>query len=152
MRSTYSLDIVTKTICNDDNQVDIIRGALENALALYQWEYQKSTNRAKRDMTKELTDALKVVKSNLEFLGQRTLIEELEEVFTESDAGLRDSNILTLVNRHMKQYLFNCGMTPSIHKNKFAKYMERIFMEWCEAYPLDEAPASFDSDFEPPIY
>ena len=155
MRSTYSLDIVTKTLCNNDNQVDIIRDALKSALTHYQWHYQSSNDHQEYKNAKNgATLAKSKVVALLRAKGQDTLADEvIEALYNDATTSTLTTNkVLSQAKEHMKKYLFGCGMTPSIHKNKFAKYMEYAFIEWCETYPLNEAPASFDSDFEPPIY
>ncbi len=155
MRSTYSLDLVTNTLCKNDKQVDIIRDALKSALAAYQWHYQITTDHQQyRNAESGATLATNKVVALLKAKGQDTLANEVEEaLYNDRDTStLVRSKVLSQAKKHMKEYLFDCGMEEDEHNNKYAKHMERIFMEWCEAYPLAEAPASFDSDFEPPIY
>lgn len=171
-KTTDEFDHVRTNLCEDDTEVKVITNALNEALALYQWEYQNACYRAKRDITNQLNKALIVVKEHLNFLGQYTLIQDLEEAFEGSDAGLRISNILTLVGKYMKNCCLNatepvkvqdekgksCKWTyrsVSIDKkryeNVFAKAMEKAFIEWCEVYPLDKAPDHFDNNFEPTL-
>ncbi len=155
MRSTYSLDLVTNALCEKDVQVDCVRAALKSALAVYQWHYQINNDHQEYvNAESGATLATNKVVALLKAKGQDTLADEVAEALYNDakTSTLTRSRVLSQANRHMKEYLFSCGMTPSIHKNKYAKHMKRIFIEWCELYPLDEAPASFDSDFEPPIY
>ena len=169
MRITDELEHITANICRDDTEVKIVTSALKETLSIYQWEYQQSSDRAKRDITNELNRCLCVVKKQLKFLGQEKLIDDLEYVFEHSDAGSRKSNILTEAKRHMKDYCLNAaqstkdpdtgnlifkkvGIPSGRYKNEFAKSMETAFIEWCEQFPLNEPPAHLDIDFEPPIY
>ncbi len=150
-QTTDELEHITSNLCRGDAEIEAVTNALKEALAIYQWEYQKVTDRAKVNIEKQLNDALEVVKEHLEFLGQYTLIGDLEEVFDQPDVGLAKTNILTLIKRHMKAYCVNNGIPSKRYNNEFAKNMTTAFIEWCEVYPLDEAPEHLDLGFEPTL-
>ena len=50
----------------------------------------------------------------------------------------------------MKSRLLLRGMPEWKYNKDYGKNMGEAFIELCEKYPLTEAPAHFDSDFEPP--
>lgn len=155
MKSTYSLDIITDTLCKDDEQVNIIREILKDTLAIYQWHYQAATDHQEYKNARNGADlAVKKVIALLKAKGQDTLAGEVAEALQNDDTAstLTKSKVLSQAKEHMKQKLFDHGMKQDKYSKKYAKYMEYSFTEWCEKYPLDEAPAHFDDSFEPTLY
>ena len=150
MRSTYSLDIIINTLCNNDKQSDIIRQVLSDTLALYQWHYQVTDDhQSNRDATSGADKATAKVLELLKAAGEDTLADEVEvALYRDASADtLTRRQVILLAKKYIKEQLFEVGMSYDIYKDKFSKKMERAFIEWCEEYPLEEAPASFDSDF-----
>ncbi len=163
-RTTDELEHLISNICKNEIEIEIIRKALNNALQIYQWEYQNTSTRKKVTLTKELNDALTVVKKNLAILGQDTLLENLDDVFGKNIETSTKSNILSIAKQDMQQYCLttmksfpnnrceSIAISKSRYENEFGKLMGKAFVEWCETFPLDEAPVHFDMYFEPPIY
>lgn len=150
MKSTYSLDIITNTLCKDNGQVDIIRSVLKDTLAVYQWHYQTATDHQQHRDAKNGADlAVTKVIALLRSKGQDTLADEVAEALQNDDVAstLTKGKVLSQAKEHMKQKLLSSGMKPWKYSKEFTKYMEHAFIEWCEKYPLDEAPAHFDNDF-----
>ncbi len=155
MKSTYTLDIITDTLCKDDNQADSIRSILKTALDMYQWEYQVSTdNQVYRSAKNGASLAVTKVVELLKAKGQNTLADEVEYALYNDDATstLTRRKVLSQINKYMKKQLIEGGISFSKYKNEFSVQMETAFHEWCAEYPLEKAPEHFDRDFEPSIY
>lgn len=155
IKSTYSLDIMTSTLCTKAKQVDIIRVVLENTLAIYQWHYQvTNNNQQNRDANSGAHLAVVKVTKLLRAKGENTLANDVEDTLEEDTdtAIFTRRQVLFKAKAHMKERLLDRGMPIDTYTNEFAVLIEEAFIEWCEQYPLAEAPAHFDSDFEPPIY
>ncbi len=161
-----------REICRNDQEYKILRAALMEALVLYQWKYQEATDRDKRNIGNELNSALDIVTTHLQALGQYTICEDLISVFEDTESIYNKKNIMMAVGKHMKQCSIDkmksikittmfygevslrvpIGIKENRYNNIFSVSMKDAFVEWCEEYPLDEAPSHFDNDFEPPIY
>lgn len=171
-KMTDELQHIVINICKDGIEVKIVTDALQEALASYQWFYQEATKRQKRDISKQVTNALTIVQEQLRMLGQVSLIEKLNDVFYEPEVGLNKDNIVTMATKGMREKCIKytrsiqikipskkkinlslpIGISSSRYKNEFARRMKIAFIEWCEEYPLDEPPKHYDNDFEPDIY
>jgi len=171
-KMTDELQHIVINICRNEIEVKIVMNALKEVLASYQWFYQKATNRQKRDISKQVDNALAIVQEKLMMLGQISLIEKLNDVFYEPEVGLNKDNIVTKATKGMREKCIKytrkiqiktpskkkinlslpIGISSSRYKNEFARSMKIAFIEWCEEYPLDKPPKHYDNDFEPDIY
>lgn len=149
MKSTYSLKIITETICKDDAQIDIVIKTLEDALAVHQWYYQ---NASKYQQQKNAKNGAKLAVAKtielLKAIGQNSLAEEVERVLPD-DRMLTKIRVISNAKKAMKEIMLNKGISESTYNNKFAVLMEEAFKEQCSQYPLKEPPTWFDNNFEP---
>ncbi len=153
-RSTDELAYLTNAFCSSDESVDAIRSVLESALGVYQWHYQVASDK-QYDSTQK--SSARVIAATIELLknaGQDSLADEVADaLYNDIDTStLTKAKVLSQVKKHMKKLLLKRGMPEYIYNNNFARQMESTFIEWCDTYPLDEAPAHYNKDFEPPIY
>ncbi len=137
-------------ICKGDAEIEVVTQALGEALALYQWEYQEATDRAKKVITDQLYRALKIVTDHLDLIGQYTLLKDLEDAFDRETTGLNRINLLELAREHMKSKCIGT-IDAKRYDRYFAPTMKRVFIEWCKLYPLNEVPEHFDMNFEPAL-
>ncbi len=158
-------------ICKNDQEYKILRSALMETLVLYQWKYQNASERYKCNISNELDAALKIVKTHLKTLGQYTLCDDLTDVFEDTESKYNKKNIVMTAGKYMQKYSINkinpimimptsygrvylrapVGIDETRYKNIFSASMKKAFVEWCEEYPLAEAPTHFDDAFEPPM-
>ncbi len=150
-KSTDELEYLTTVFCSSDESVDAVRCVLEGTLDRYQWHYQIASERDYRNIDKSSTAAIGIVVELLQNAGQNSLADDVADaLYNDRDTStLTKDKVLFQVKNHMKKLLLERGMTFSVYKNNFAKQMEKTFIEWCDTYPLDEAPAHFDNEFEP---
>ncbi len=153
-RSTDTLAHVTTNICKNDKQVDIVRTVLEKTLSLYQWHYQTATDNqqyrnAKSGASKSVAETIELLRNS----GQDALADEVEVALHNNDATstLTRKKVLSQAKKHMKELLLDSGLPVGEYNKYYAKHLEKAFIEWCEIYPLDEAPEHFDNSFEPPF-
>ncbi len=97
---------------------------------------------AKKEMKDKILFAYKVEKKLREFETAYDKVKISSDVFEERKQK---------IDEFFKVFP-NYGITESTYKNNYASLLAEAFKEWCEKYPLDEAPAHFDQDFEPPFY
>lgn len=153
-RTTDELEYLTETLCDADHRVDIVRSVLESALSIYQWHYQTASGKVYRDVKDASAKAIDKVIILLKNAGQNSLADDVADaLYNDSDTSvLTKSKVISQVKVHMKILLLERKMSLSNYENNFAEQMKKTFIEWCDTYPLDEAPAHFDQDFEPPNY
>ena len=162
VKTTYSLDIITDTICKNDIQIDMIRNILKNTLECYQWYYQTATDH--QEYVNAANNSKIAVPKTTKLLrdsGQYTLADEVEEVLYNdpSTSILTKSKVLSQAKKFMKEAILGEKSMEKEYKRRLGKYNKKYskllglaFKEWCEAYPLDSAPEHFDSNWEPPMY
>ncbi len=150
-KSTDELEYLTTVFCSSDESVDAVRNVLESVFERYQWYYQSASERDYKNIDKSSTSAINTVVELLKAAGQNSLADNVADaLYNDRDTStLTKDKVLFQVKNHMKKLLLERGMTFSVYKNNFAKQMEKTFIEWCETYPLDEAPVHFDNEFEP---
>ncbi len=152
--TTKILEKINKDICWSDKERAIVNDTLKNTLDIYQWYYQNASNKQYRDVEYATKRAIATVVNLLEKRGDNSLAKTIKDTLynDRKNSLLTKSKILTLAKNNIKQELSSKGISLSRFKNKFSKNMGDAFLEWCEVYPLTEAPDHFDSDWEPPTY
>ena len=149
MKSTYSLGIITDTLCRDDAEVQVVHLAFKHVLH-YQWAYQSASSRQFRDVKESNKRCVEQVLEMLNDQGQGSVSEQLEHVFYHSmdESTLTKSKVLTKVKQIMKVEVLKCSsITESRYNNDFAQLMKEAFLEYCNEFPLTEAPFEYDTIF-----
>lgn len=150
--STYSLDIVTTTICRDDAEIKAVLQALKIALWKYQWHYQQASERQNRDVKSAFERSAEIVIEHLRAHGQDVDADNLEsavDMCIDKDILIK-SKVFTQVKRIMKEEALKCNTIGARRwNNDLAEMMAQAFLDHCEKYPLDNAPSELDTYFEP---
>lgn len=147
MKSTYTLDIIIKTICRDDKEVDAVHSALKLALHEYQWQYQNASSKQFRDVSKSTSNAINITIKHLTDCGFDQLAEDIVTALEDDGSTLIKSKFITSAKQIMRRHLL-----PHIGKSRysrdFATLMISTFTEYCEEHPLPYAPGHIEGDFQ----
>ncbi len=148
-KSTPTLDLYSKA-----DKLDIIKEALEDALSFYQWHYQIASDKAYRDVESSSAKAIDKVIKLLKNAGQNSLADDVvDALYNDRDTStLTKDKVLSQAKKDMKIMMAKKGISKNDYSDLYNEITEKSFLEWCELYPLDEAPAHFDYNWEPPIY
>ncbi len=147
MKSTYSLELLVNTVCKDNAEVDTVHKALKDALHVYQWQYQKASERAFRDVKKSVSNAVKIVVEQLNALGYHQLAEDIPEALADDEDILTRSKFMTKATNLMKSSLLR-SINKDRYTRDFAKIMRDAFSEHCEEYPLREVPGHIQEELD----
>jgi len=147
MKSTYTLDIITETICKDDKEVDAVHDALRLALHECQWQYQNASSRQFRDVSKSTSNAINITVKHLMDCGFDQLAEDIVTALEDDGDTLIQSKFLTSAKQVMKKHLSK-HMKGDRYSRNFATLMASAFTEQCEEYPLPYAPVHIEGDFQ----
>ena len=147
MKSTYALDELVNTVCKDDVEVDAVHKALELALYNYQWQYQKASERAFRDIKKSTSHAVKITVEQLNASGYYQLAEDVLEALAEGENILTKNKYITQAKELMKDSMIK-SIDAKRYTRDFAKFMEYAFAEHCEKYPLQEVPDHIQEELD----
>ena len=153
-KTTDTLENTIRLFCKNDkdHRKDIIINILDETLQRYQWHYQDAIDgkqyRDVRDSNQLHIDAtIQLLKNG----GQYTLADDIKEALFNDDktSTFTKDKVLSQAKKHMKEQFVTAGIVASTYNKDLAYPMEFIFKEWCEKFPLDEAPAHYDKDFDP---
>lgn len=156
-KTTYSIDILFKTICKNPQEKNKIYNSLMNALYLYQWQWQNASTYQKKDLENGAKLAIDKVISLLKAKGDFSVAESVKYSLLDNELDDNDSyklnkkNIESIVKKFLKKECTtgNECIKESRYNKDFAKYMITSFNELCNEYPTTEAPSHLDSSFDP---
>lgn len=134
--------------CNDDIEVKKLIVVFRMALLKFQWQYQEAEDRQARDIKKQIERAKAILIEHCRRQGQEGTVSYIESIGY--DDMLIPSNVLTQVKRYLKEHTVKyCDISEKRYNKDFAKLLIEHFKDYCELHPLDKAPASIDTFFQP---
>lgn len=155
-KSTYSLEILRKTVCQNEDEIVAVEYALNTVLELNQWAYQNTDDHQQyRDAKNAAIKARDKVVKLLRLKGDNTLANQVADALAEypKDSTITRGKVLSNAKKVMKEEcLIRSEITIGRYNKDFSEYMELAFIELCQEYPLENAPDYFDSGFDPYSY
>jgi hypothetical protein len=156
LKSTYSLDILTCTICKNDAEISAVHYVLWKALSKYQWRYQQASVGTPSEEIQSIRTNFKKVIKLVENQGHLSVAHQLETILSEieKDKLATKKAILRKVGRMMQKDLtsYPYNIKPARYNQKFSRWLKDAFKEYCENYKLNSPQANIDMNFRPPKF
>ena len=149
-KTTDTLENTINTFCKKDGHAEFLCSVLDETLQLYQWHYQASEEvKEYRNVRNRYTVHIKTTIQLLKDIGQHTLADNVKDaLYNDKESSVYTKNkVLSQVKKHMKSRFLSVNIPSSTYDKGLVYSMEYLFKEWCEKFPLEEAPAHFDEDF-----